>query len=263
MAGNSRIYSSGQYSPESLRRYERIFGADFLSSGGAATTAAICSGLNLRPGMHVLDVGSGLGGSAFHMHQVYGVAVTGIDLLEELVCEARARAARRGMAGVRFVQGDILHAALPTSAFDVVYSRDAFLYIADKAALFSRLYELLAPAGRLFVSDYGRGKGIFDNDFEDYAKASGYHLHDPESYGAFVSAAGFVEVQVEDQSAAFLRLLEEESARIHAQPGEDTSDVLPESDRAYLLDRWEKKRQWCRGGAMKWLHLRARRNESE
>jgi phosphoethanolamine N-methyltransferase len=255
---NTTIHASGQYSPQSLRRYERIFGTDFLSSGGPDTTAAICATLGLRPGMRVLDVGSGLGGSAFYMHRVFGAEVVGIDLLGELVGQARARAAARGMHGVRFEQGDILHAQLPSSSFDLIYSRDAFLYVADKAALFSRLYHLLVPGGRLFISDYGCGSGDLDADFVSYARASGYHLHTCEAYEAHAAAAGFAEVMVEDKTREFLWILGQEAARIRAEPREGV-DSLSEVDRAYLLERWEKKQQWCHRGDMKWLHLRARR----
>ena len=53
-------------------------------------------GVVAPPGVRVLDVGSGIGGAAFHLAKKYGAKVTGIDLAEEMVAVAheQARAAR-------------------------------------------------------------------------------------------------------------------------------------------------------------------------
>ena len=142
------IRESEQYSAHSVRRYEKIFGADFLSSGGGDTTKAICETLDIRGGTRVLDVGSGLGGSAFYMSRAYGAVVTGVDILPRMVDLATQRAKERGLSGVTFVHGDILELDMPSAAYDLVYSRDAFLYIEDKAALFRKLYGLLRTSSR-------------------------------------------------------------------------------------------------------------------
>ena len=48
-------------------RYEKIFGEDFVSTGGITTTSEFVAKLNLKKGDYVLDVGCGIGGSAFLM----------------------------------------------------------------------------------------------------------------------------------------------------------------------------------------------------
>ena len=48
-------------------RYEAIFGRTYVSVGGEETTKDFCSRLCLSPGMKVLDIGCGTGGSAFYM----------------------------------------------------------------------------------------------------------------------------------------------------------------------------------------------------
>ena len=59
----------GQYSRTGILRYEKIFGHGYVSTGGPETTEYLCSklGARLRPGVRVLDVGSGIGGAAFHL----------------------------------------------------------------------------------------------------------------------------------------------------------------------------------------------------
>jgi cyclopropane-fatty-acyl-phospholipid synthase len=56
-----------------------------------------------RPGLEVLDIGSGWGGLARHLARVHGARVTGITLSNEQLVAARARAEAEGLAGqVRF-----------------------------------------------------------------------------------------------------------------------------------------------------------------
>src|SRR5271167_3705850 len=101
----------GQYSRTSILRYEMIFGAGYISTGGARTTDDLCArlGKSLRAGVRVLDVGSGIGGAAFHFAKTYGAKVIGIDLAEEMVAVAHERAGQFGMKdSVRFVLGDVL-----------------------------------------------------------------------------------------------------------------------------------------------------------
>ena len=252
------IQGSDQYSPRSVRRYERIFGEDFLSSGGLETTETICEGLDIRAGCRVLDVGSGLGGSAFHMNRAYGAVVTGVDVLPQMVTMSAQRAAEHGVEGVRFIHGDILELDLPAASFDLVYSRDAFLYIQDKLALFQRLHRLLAPQGRLFVSDYARGFGPLSEDFLTYSKDAGYYLEDLDAYGGIVEEAGFQGLQVQDMTATFIAVMQREVAGIRGGAGTPGDDLDPE-DRDYLAARWERKIRWCSDGDMKWGHFHALR----
>ena len=253
------IRESEQYSPRSIRRYERIFGADFLSSGGGDTTKAICETLDISSGTRVLDVGSGLGGSAFYMSRAYGAVVTGVDILPRMVDLATQRAKERGLSGVTFVHGDILEVDLPAETYDLVYSRDAFLYIEDKAALFRKLYGLLAPRGRLFVSDYAWGCDPLSDEFTEYVREAGYYLHEPAAYGDIVKAAGFSEVVVVDKTDTFVAVMQREMEAIRGNLQGPEHDGLENADRDYLLERWEKKTRWCKAGDMKWGHFYARR----
>jgi len=250
------ILESDQYSARSIRRYEGIFGKDFISSGGAETTGAICKTLDLKPGTRVLDVGSGLGGSAFHMNRVYGARVTGVDILPQMIALSTERASGYGMDGVEFIEGDILELSLPLSCFDLIYSRDALLYIKDKLSLFQKLHGLLAPGGSLFVSDYACGPEPLSEEFTQYANGAGYHLASPEAYGAVVQEAGFQDVQAQDATELFISVLKGELARIQNASGQAGADLEPE-DRDYLVQRWERKVRWCTAGDMRWVHIRA------
>jgi len=77
-----------QYTEEGIRRYEFIFGTTFVSTGGQETTAEFVKSLNLEPGHRLLDVGCGIGGSAFHIARTYGTRVHGVDLSSNMVSMA-------------------------------------------------------------------------------------------------------------------------------------------------------------------------------
>lgn len=246
-----------QYAPDSIHRYEQIFGRNYVSTGGAETTREIASGLGLKAGMDVLDVGCGLGGSAFMMAQEYGARVTGVDLLPQMIDLAKERAAGYGIAGVEFVEGDILALSLPEGKFDLVYSRDAFLHIPNKATLFSRLLRSLKPGGKVFLTDYASGPKPWTEAFSEYQTCNGYDLRTPEAYAAVVQEAGFTDVKASDRTEAFVAVLRRE--RYAAQHATETGpEALSAEDRAYLVDRWTKKIAYCETGDMRWVHLEGR-----
>ena len=63
----SSFYTADDYLRNGITRYEEIFGRTFVSTGGKMTTEDFVAKLDLKPGMKVLDIGSGAGGSAFLM----------------------------------------------------------------------------------------------------------------------------------------------------------------------------------------------------
>lgn len=246
------VSGKAQYAEDSTRRYEVVFGQDFLSTGGISTTKVLCAAMDIQPEQRILDVGSGLGGGAFHMARTYGASVTCIDLEPSLVASAECRAAAHGIDDIEFIVGDVLENPSGDASYDWFHSRDAFLHIEDKRQLFQRAFDLLKPGGRVFVTDYGQGGDPLSDEFTTYADAAGYHLHTAESYAEPIEQAGFVDVRVEDRTQAFLDILLTDLACI-----ENPATDLLDSDRAYLAERWRLKERACRAGHMRWWHLHA------
>jgi len=81
-----------QYSPHSILRYERVFGAGFVSTGGIDTTKEFVAKLDLKVGQKVLDIGCGIGGGDFYMANEYGVTVRGVDLSKNMIHFAKQKA---------------------------------------------------------------------------------------------------------------------------------------------------------------------------
>ena len=69
--------------------------------------------------------------------------------------------------------GDVTEAGYEAGSFDLVYSRDTVLHIADKAALYRRCLRWLRPGGRLLVTDYCQGEGPLSPQFTRYRDQRG------------------------------------------------------------------------------------------
>ncbi|MFO0890715.1 MAG: methyltransferase domain-containing protein [Isosphaeraceae bacterium] len=257
-----RFDNKGQYSRSSILRYEKIFGEHYISTGGRETTDDLCSrlGATLRPGIRVLDVGSGIGGAAFHLASKYGARVTGIDLAEEMVAISLDQARQVGLAdSIQFILGDVLETEFP-ERFDLAWSRDALMHVPDKPRLFARLYDLLDSGGRVVITDYCRGRTPGSPAFEEYIAKTGYHVVAPEAYGKLLEDAGFVDVQVNDATAMFVDILQRESRRLVERRSEFLAE-FSEEDLNYLVERWAMKERFCEAGDMKWgIFLGTRRD---
>lgn len=133
---------------------------DQFHVGGIAATTALAARLGIEPGSSLLDIGCGLGGPARHLASVHGCAVTGIDLSRPFVDLAtmltgRARLSHR----VRHVAGDALHLPFEPGRFDLAWTQHVAMNIADRHGLYSGIYNVLRPGGRLAIYDVVAGDG--------------------------------------------------------------------------------------------------------
>ena len=130
---------------------------DEFHHGSQAATAAFAPRLGLQPGMHLLEIGSGIGGPARYFARHHGCRVTGIDLTEEFVAVARSLTSRLGMDGqVGFEQGSALIMPFAASSFDVATLLHVGMNIAEKDRLFSEVRRVVKPGGIFGIYDQMR-----------------------------------------------------------------------------------------------------------
>uniref|UniRef100_A0A8C6U7R7 phosphoethanolamine N-methyltransferase n=1 Tax=Neogobius melanostomus TaxID=47308 RepID=A0A8C6U7R7_9GOBI len=221
-----------QYTRNGILRYEKMFGAGYVSTGGASTTKEFVDLLNLKPGQKVLDVGCGIGGGDFYMAKKYGVEVLGLDLSENMVEIAIERAAKENLPSVWFY-------------------RDTILHIDDKLALFKRFYSWLKPGGQLLISDYCCGEKPWSPQFEAYVKQRGYILHTPAEYGKIIEKAGFTEVHTEDRTSQFIQVIEAELQKAENIKVEFIQE-FSEGDYFAIVNGWKDKLQRSNSGDQRW-----------
>ena len=157
---NGRLYSlfldrDRQYSCAYFPR-----GDETLEEAQAAKKRHIAAKLRLdRPGLEVLDIGSGWGGMAITLARDWGARVTGITLSREQLQESRRRAAEAGLADrVRFELMDYRDWRRPV---DRVVSVGMFEHVglAHFRRFFRAVHDALRPDGVALVHAIGRAEG--------------------------------------------------------------------------------------------------------
>lgn len=246
---SSQYDNHGQYSRHSILRYEKIFGDGFVSSGGLGLTRSFFDRLDLPQGVRVLDIGSGLGGAAFYLAEQYRASVVGVDLAPTMVEMAKERATHHGHHQVKFHLNDVHDMDFPAHCFDLIWSRDALLHVADKQKLFAHIWPWLAPGGQIVISDYARGAAPLSAEFEQYVADSGYHLLDVDTYGHFLKQAGFHDVRSENWSQQFVEVLRSEKHALQIDRASFLSHFST-NDLDYLAERWDRKIRFCLQGDM-------------
>ena len=103
----------------------------------------------LRPGLHVLDLGSGTGYPALLDAQIVGPdgSVIGMDLAEQMLEAARRKATRLGLANVTFRTGDVTALPFETASFDAVTSRFCLMFVPEIPKAVAEITRVLRPGG--------------------------------------------------------------------------------------------------------------------
>lgn len=121
---------------------------------GRAATLELARAAGVDSTKRVLDVGSGVGGTARCLAREFGCRVTGIDLTDEYCRAAEMIAARIGLAElVDYRQGDATNLPFPEGIFDVVWTEHVAMNIPDKPRLYREMYRVLKPRGTLAIYD--------------------------------------------------------------------------------------------------------------
>lgn len=143
-----------EYGPEYCHSLEAVYGKGMMSEGGTEGIDEMFEGLDIH-GKKALDIGSGLGGVAYHLASKYAMEVTGLDINPWMIEKATRDAPEQVKDKLNFVLStDNDHLPFEDNSFDIVYSKGALCHIEDKQALFKECHRILKPNGMLIIDDW-------------------------------------------------------------------------------------------------------------
>ena len=166
---------------------------DQFHGGGKPATQRLARLAKLTPGLRVLDVGGGLGGPARTLAMEFGCHVTVVDATESYVRAGAALTARLGLDDrVTHEVGDALALDGRHGRYDVVWTQNSGMNIADKERLYAGFARVLAPGGVLALQEPMAGPVqpvVYPVMWAEDERTS--FLRTPEAMRAVMEGAGF------------------------------------------------------------------------
>ncbi|HEY0703652.1 MAG TPA: methyltransferase domain-containing protein [Candidatus Acidoferrales bacterium] len=136
--GMKATWSAGDFGQ--IARYSAEEGANFIAR------------LPIQAGMTVLDVACGTGNLAIPAARA-GARVTGVDIAENLLAQARERAAAENLA-IDFRYGDAEQLAFADNSFDMVVSMYGAMFAPRPELVAAELARVVRPGGLIAMANW-------------------------------------------------------------------------------------------------------------
>lgn len=187
-----------------------IFSEDYSKSRGYNPDADLGLGCGIptdyagiKPGQHVLDLGSGAGNDCFVARSLVGESgkVTGLDFTDEMIEKARRNNEKMGFTNIEFIKGDIEQMPLMSDQFDVVLSNCVLNLVPDKSKAFHEIFRVLHKGGHFCISDVVIRGNLPENirkSAEMYAGCVSGAIQ-LDAYLALIEHAGFKDCAINKQ----------------------------------------------------------------
>lgn len=110
--------------------------------------------LALNKSAEVLDAGCGMGAVSRTIAKKYEYAVTGIDILDFNLTEARKKAQQAPTLQLQYKKMDYHALDFADQTFDGAYTMETFVHAHDPEKVLQELHRVLKPGGRLAQIEY-------------------------------------------------------------------------------------------------------------
>ena len=201
-------HAYGQFThPAEAAVRQETYGEDIGQSSWMTATEWLhfADQLGIRAGTDVLEIGSGSGGPAAYLAATRQCNVTGVDINEHGIRNARELARGKGLDDrLRFEAVDAARPLpFPTASFDAVISNDAMCHIRDRLAVLRDWRRVVRPGGRILFTDAMVVTGLLSNEEIATRSSIGFYLFVPPGENErLIAEAGFVHLATEDVTDA-------------------------------------------------------------
>jgi len=174
----------GRYHADVYRTIrEETYGLDLGQTSWVTNqeSGEIVQWLKLTSESNVLEIGCGSGRYALHVAGKVACRVTGIDLNESGVAQAKKLAEAEGLTErVRFENADASKKLrFADGEFDAIFSNDVLCHIPGRDGLLREMYRVLKSGGRMLFSDALVVGGVISQEEIASRSLIGYYLFSP------------------------------------------------------------------------------------
>jgi ubiquinone/menaquinone biosynthesis C-methylase UbiE len=157
----------GQVAKDANERYRTPDGREAVAKGlGAADRdqrqkpRELIQAMELRPGMAVADIGTGVGYMLPYLSKAVGPEGTVVaeDIFDDFLAQAKTRAAETELSNVTFVKGNEHGPQIAGSSVDVALALDSYHHYDFPADMLAGIRKSLKPGGRLVIVEYYKSK---------------------------------------------------------------------------------------------------------
>ncbi len=157
-----------QVAGEANRRYQTKEGRENLAGGLGSSSrdktqkpGEIVAALDLRPGMTVADVGTGVGYMLPFLSKAVGASgkILAEDIQTDFLEKVKARVNSEKLSNVTLILGAETDPKLPAGSVDVALVLDSYHHFDYPEKMLAALAAALKPAGRLAIVEFYKATG--------------------------------------------------------------------------------------------------------
>ncbi|MFO7803993.1 MAG: methyltransferase domain-containing protein [Desulfovermiculus sp.] len=202
---------------------------------------------NLTDRSLVLDLGSGIGGSARYLTKTYGCQVVALNLSDVENKRHRTMNKEQGVDQlIEVIDGNFESIPKPDSSFDLVWSQDAILHSGNRTQVLSEASRVLKPGGEMIFTDPMQTEDCFQEFLDPILKRIFLQsLATPSFYCQTARELGLEVLVCDNQPQQlvnhYAKVLEETTSREHRLKDKGVSQE-------YLQHMKEGLKNWVLGG---------------
>jgi MPBQ/MSBQ methyltransferase len=172
---------------------EDLHPVDEFHIRGTVATKELIQLSDFTSGMHILDVGCGVGGSTRRLAHETGCRVTGVDLSAEYIDAAKRLTQLLDMQErVSFHAACALDLPFEDNSFDGVWSIQMNMNVEDKLSWLKELHRVVKPMGRVVLYEVCANKNTPVYFPVPWAQDSSISfLVEPDMFRELITSAGF------------------------------------------------------------------------